>query len=138
MRRASRIAVLLLALGAALALSLVAYVVAEFSRPVLSEYANRLRFESAAWKAERRASDPMWPVRLRMVDDLLARISLAGMTREAVIELLGPPDNTPYFAAPGRMVYYLGPERGMFRIDSEWLVVETRDGKVTAAAIWTD
>ena len=57
-----------------------------------------------------------------MVDDLLKRNLLNGRSRAQVEELLGPADNTPYFRE-WDLVYHLGPERGLFGIDSEWLVV---------------
>jgi hypothetical protein len=57
-----------------------------------------------------------------MVDDLLKRHSLDEMTRAEVVALLGEPDDTPYFRE-WDMVYWLGPERGLIGIDSEWLVL---------------
>ena len=35
-------------------------------------------------------------------------------------------------------VYWLGPERGLFSIDSEWLVLKFKDNVVTRAAVLTD
>lgn len=104
MRRGLRIFIWVLALLATVALSFALYLVAEFSRPVASAYANRLPFNTEVWKRPPPGNDPAWPIRLRMVDDLLARTELVEMRREALVGLLGPPDNTPYFAAPGRMV----------------------------------
>ena len=57
-----------------------------------------------------------------MVDDLLERHKLDEMTRAEVVALLGEPDATPYFRE-WDMVYWLGPERGLMGIDSEWLVL---------------
>jgi hypothetical protein len=70
-----------------------------------------------------------------MVDDLLASGRLKDMTESQAIELLGPPDSkTVSFS-----YYYLVPERGFIRIDSETLVVEFgMDGKVSGARIYRD
>ena len=138
MKRGVRIVLWLMALLIACGISFVTYMVAGFGRPVASDYANRLPFDSAEWKLPKKDSDPLWPTRLRMVDHLLAKHSLTGMQRSEVVQLLGPPDDTPYFRAPNNMVYYLGPERGMFRIDSEWLVIEVSAQTVLSAEIRTD
>lgn len=57
-----------------------------------------------------------------MVDDLLERHQLTGMGRAEVVAILGEPDRTPYFRE-WDMIYWLGPERGLLGIDSEWLVL---------------
>jgi hypothetical protein len=61
--------------------------------------------------------------RVYMVDDLLSDYSLVGKTRGDVTKLLGSPTKDAYFMEPNNIVYYLGDERGIFRIDSEWLVI---------------
>ena len=137
MKTRVRIPLLLIGLLLAACLSFVSHVIAEFSYPVASEYANRLPFNSSRWKAGK-AIDPLWPDRLRMVDHLLDMHSLVGITRSQVVVLLGQPDDTEYFRAPNTMVYFLGPERGAFRIDSEWLVIELKGARVTSAEIRTD
>lgn len=38
--------------------------------------------------------------------------------------ILGPDTENAYFKEIDNMVYYLGPERGLISIDSEWLVIE--------------
>ncbi len=61
--------------------------------------------------------------RLRMVDDLIAKRRLDGATRDQLLTLLGPADETDHFR-DWDLVYWLGPERnGFMRIDSEWLVI---------------
>ena len=77
--------------------------------------------------------------RVRIVDDLLAGHALVGMTEAEITALLGS-DNSDrgYFAAPDRLVYYLGDERGWISIDSEWLLVEIADGVVDSYSITTD
>ena len=84
----------------------------------------RSSFDSAEWKGQKQISDD---VRIRMIDDLLRRYNFQGMTREQVVEILGEPDQTSYFK-DWDMVYWLGPERGFVRIDSEWLVFQL-DGR---------
>lgn len=58
-----------------------------------------------------------------MVDDLIAQKRLDGLTRTEVESLLGSSDQTEKWK-DWHLVYHLGPERrGLFRIDSEWLVI---------------
>ena len=77
--------------------------------------------------------------RTRIVDDLLADYELIGMTEPEVLELLGSHDNdSGYFQQESRLVYWLGPERGLMSIDSEWLILDCLDGIVTAWQITTD
>ncbi|HEY5618652.1 MAG TPA: hypothetical protein VIK60_11970 [Vicinamibacterales bacterium] len=94
-------------------------------------------FDSVAWRTNDQ-TDVMWPARLAMVDDLLARHELRGMSRESVTALLGPRDDTPSFR-DWDAAYWLGPERGLFRIDSEWLVLRFgSDGRVQEYQIVRD
>jgi hypothetical protein len=44
------------------------------------------------------------------------------MTRQHVIEPLGKPSDEGYFREFD-LVYWLGPERGLISIDSEWLAL---------------
>jgi len=106
-----------------------------FGTPVVKDYASRVAFDSAAWKAEN--GDAAQGIQIRMVDDLLARHKLVGMSRAQVEELLGVPPDTPSFREYD-YVYWLGPERGFISIDSEWLVVKINDGIVVTAKIVTD
>lgn len=73
-----------------------------------------------------------------MVDDLLETYELKGMTKEEIILLLGEATDTEYFKTENNMVYYLGPERGWIRIDSEWLVLEFKENMVTKTGIFRD
>jgi len=66
--------------------------------------------------------------RVYMVDDLLREYPLTGMTKDEVTALLGPPTETNYFQADDNLVYYLGDERGLISIDSEWLVIRLDGG----------
>jgi outer membrane protein assembly factor BamE (lipoprotein component of BamABCDE complex) len=73
-----------------------------------------------------------------MADRLVTRGTLLGKTREEVVELLGAPPSTEYFAN-WDLVYWLGPERGFIRIDSEWLVFQLdANGRVNDNRIVTD
>lgn len=100
-----------------------------FAAPGIDEALHRRGFDSSAWRTNDQ-TNVMWPARLAMVDDLLERHELRGMSREEITALLGPRDDTPYFR-DWDVVYWLGPERGLFRIDSEWLVLRFGfDGRV--------
>ena len=100
------------------------------------EWRQRIPFERAAWIAA--GTTDAEPQRTRMVDDLLRRTDFTGMTREQVTGMLGEPTNTEYFS-DWDMVYYLGPERGLFGIDSEWLVLMLdAQGTVSAYRVTTD
>lgn len=88
----------------------------------------RVRFDSSAWKSVP-ADDPG---KLAMVDDLLARHQLVGMTRTEIDAMLGTPPTTPFFQDYD-YVYWLGPERGFISIDSEWLGIAF-DGDIVVKA----
>jgi hypothetical protein len=106
-----------------------------FGSAVVEDYASRRSFDSGEWKAEnRRGADG---IRVQMVDDLLRRHDLVGMRRAQLEELLGVPPPTDYFSEYD-YVYWLGPERGAFSIDSEWLVVKCRQDLVVSAEVVTD
>lgn len=87
----------------------------------------RVPFESETWKKFPRSSNEwprtdLRPIRLRMIDDLVAKHDFKGKTREEVESLLGSKTKTEYFAE-WDLVYYLGPGRyGNAIGDSEWLV----------------
>jgi hypothetical protein len=99
--------------------------------------AKRLPFEQAVWKANPDSSE-MDPVRLRMVDDLLAHHNFVGMSRAEIDDLLGSPAPTDKFR-DWDLVYWLGPEPGSFRIDSEWLVFKfDKENKVSAYRLVSD
>ena len=90
-------------------------------------------FSSPNWKEP--ASEG---VRLSMVDALVRTHRLEGMHRDEIVDLLGPPPDSDYFRE-WDAVYWLGPERGWIRIDSEWLVLRFgADDRVTEWAIVRD
>ena len=108
--------------------------------PSAEDYAHRLEFDAAQWRDQAHdREDPMWPTRLRMVDDLIADKRLDGRTRAEVEALLGRGDETSKWRE-WDLVYHLGPERrGMFRIDSEWLVIRfDASGRVSTYRIVGD
>ncbi|MED4531245.1 outer membrane protein assembly factor BamE domain-containing protein [Metabacillus fastidiosus] len=77
--------------------------------------------------------------RVYMVDDLLNDYDLNGKTKKEVTNLLGTPTETEYFKTENNIVYYLGDERGLISIDSEWLVIEFDDNeKVKKYMVVTD
>ena len=62
--------------------------------------------------------------RVHMVDNLLEEYDLVKMTMDEVTVLLGTATETNYFKEKDNIVYYLGDERGLIPIDSEWLMLE--------------
>lgn len=96
-----------------------------------------MAFDAQTWR-DSKPDFSLTSVRLRMVDDLLSRSPLVGMTLDEIEALLGPRDDTPYFA-DADLVYFLGQERHPFGIDSEWLVVRLGpDGRAVTASLATD
>jgi hypothetical protein len=110
--------------------------------PTISGYIYQEDFDAVEWRAQDRSfSDPMWPPRLRMVDNLISSGRLNGLSETEVFELLGPPQEKgfPYGVAKEDTHYYLGPERGIVRMDSEWLVIRfNSEGKVEKYWIYRD
>jgi len=93
------------------------------------------RFDSVVWRDETQLRRG---VRLEMADRLIARGTLNGRTRSEVVDLLGEPPPTEYFAE-WNLVYWLGPERGFISIDSEWLVLRLgKAGRVVEVRIVRD
>ncbi|SMC56276.1 hypothetical protein [Papillibacter cinnamivorans] len=78
--------------------------------------------------------------RVDIVDDMLAKYRVIGMTEEEITALLGGDDGkyARYSPEEDSIVYYLGPERGLFSIDSEWLVITFRSGAVSDYTVRTD
>jgi len=78
--------------------------------------------------------------RVELVDDLIDRKMLDGLTENEVLELLGEPEKNNYYfkSLEWDFIYYLGLERGLFRIDSEWLLIWIEDGVVDRYEIHRD
>ena len=100
------------------------------------------KFDAELWRNQEQVEhNTMWPPRLCMVDNLMSSGKLKGLTRSQVVQLLGPPHdkNFPGGAMNCDIHYYLGPERGFIRIDSEWLFITLGDnGKVNKYWIYRD
>ena len=107
-----------------------------FLGPVVKDYANRKSFDATQWKDEKLVNSKD-PIRIKMVDDLLNKNKLIGMSKSEVNNLLGVPPKTGYFSNYD-YVYWLGPERGFMSIDSEWLVIKFENDRVVEARITRD
>ena len=93
-------------------------------------------FDATRWREAAASDNP--PVRLQMIDSLMRSRRIDNLTRSQVDALLGPPNGDGYFA-DWDLVYWLGPERGWMRIDSEWLVIRFGpSGRVTEYRIVRD
>ena len=125
-----------ISIGFGFLLSYVGLLAYMFGSPVVKDYASRMPFDSSKWQNEELVNTRN-PVRIRMVDDMLKKHNLVGMTKENLIALLGIPPKTGYFSNYD-FVYWLGPERGFFSIDSEWLVIKLEDDKVVEAMVVRD
>ena len=77
-------------------------------------------------------------IRVDMVDDMLEKYDLHGLTKKEIISLLGDETQDAYFKEDNNMVYWLGPERGLISIDSEWLVIVFENGIVADYYITCD
>ena len=76
--------------------------------------------------------------RRQMAERMLARRTLLEKSRDEVVAMLGRPSQEGYFTT-WDLVYLLGPEKGPFGIDSEWLVVTLGEsGQVSEASIQRD
>lgn len=106
----------------------------------ISDFWHREKFDAELWRTSANINGE-WPPRLCMVDSLMKQKILDGLTKEKVIELLGEPASKgfPLGAIDCDIHYYLGPERGFMRIDSEWLFITfDTDGKVKRYWIYRD
>lgn len=74
----------------------------------------------------------------RLVNDLLQEHTLTGMDTDALFALLGEETPVPVESGKINYCYYLGPERGLISIDSEWLVLTVEENRVTAIDFATD
>jgi hypothetical protein len=93
-----------------------------------------IQFSSVQWcKAPLYGSDN---TRYKMYKDLIARYTLKGMTKEEIIELLGPQSDPAYFK-DWDLRYWLGPEPG-WKIDSIWLVIKLKNNRVDKYQLITD
>jgi len=91
------------------------------------------KFNSEDWKINKSK-------RIELIDDLIEKKQLDSLLENEVIDLLGEPlTNCGYFLSSGRdMIYHLGPERSLMRIDSEWLLIWVENDHVKKYEIRTD
>lgn len=91
-------------------------------------------FDSDVWKnVKLYFSDS---TRYEMYDDLINKYKLIGMTKEEIVELLGPQSDPAYFK-DWDLRYWLGREPGI-GIDSIWLVIKLENNKVIYFKTVTD
>lgn len=101
----------------------------------LTRYLPLRTFDSAVWQEVR---GEFSEVRVTMIESLVRGRRLDGLSRAQVLDLLGEPDGGLYFQE-WDMVYWLGPQRGLFGIDSEWLVLRIgSDGRVSEYQVVED
>jgi len=67
--------------------------------------------------------------RVYIVNDLLNKYKLNGMTMDEVTTLLGTPIESSKFQDDNKIEYNLGNERGFISIDTESLIIEFDDSK---------
>jgi len=92
-----------------------------------------IKFDSLQWKNVPQNSSV--DTRYRMHKDLIAKYKLIGMTREEIIELLGPSSDLTSFKE-WDFNYILGPDPGM-GIDPVWLVIKLQNNRVAKYRIIT-
>ena len=65
------------------------------AKDVITEYSQRVPFNSADWKSpdNQNHKRQKYAIRIRMVDDSFDSHKLIGMTRKEAIQLLGPSDD---------------------------------------------
>jgi len=68
--------------------------------------------------------------RTYMIDNLLKNHPLEGKTQQEIIAMLGDNIEMNYFQDENNIVYYLGDERGLISVDSEWLIIHLDDNEV--------
>ncbi|WP_342488715.1 hypothetical protein MKX67_20875 [Cytobacillus sp. FSL W7-1323] len=76
--------------------------------------------------------------RVGMIDDLLNTYDLKNRHYNEVIEKLGTPTENTYFKSDNNIVYYLGNERSIISIDSEWLIITFKENRVANYELKTD
>ncbi|HMS45718.1 MAG TPA: hypothetical protein PKC68_08160 [Alphaproteobacteria bacterium] len=104
-----------------------------FLWPYWKDYFNHQAFDSNQWKTSMTQHVDEIPIRQYMVDDLMRRYTLIGLSSQELEELLGlPSQKTQNQPPPLQYYYWLGPERGFLGFDSEFLVITIENNRVTA------
>ena len=91
-------------------------------------------FDREAWLDA--AEDPEG-ARYLMVEDLLDRGLVQGLSMDAAEKLLGPATDTQHFAGAGPC-WYLGPEPSFLGIDSAWLLLDVEGDQIVGGRVVTD
>jgi len=92
-------------------------------------------FDSDRWKQAERLDDQ---VRIQMIEHPMWSGKLDGMSRTELLALLGAPSNVGY-VRDRDYVYWLGNERSLLSLDSEWLVVDVdASGRVSRYEVVSD
>jgi hypothetical protein len=106
---------------------------------VYAAFFGPLPFVRSWWQAADYDYADLLHKRHRIADGLLLTGALVGKSRAEIVAMLGEPTETNDFSEEWGLVYMLGSERGLFLIDSEWLVVRMDImGSVQQAAIVRD
>lgn len=103
-------------------------------KPHIKSYLNRKTFNSAEWASDAANNSG---VRLQMIDSLQESHHLLGKAKSEIDALLGVPPKTGYFKNYD-YVYWLGSERSIFSIDSEWLVIKFQNDLVIETKVVSD
>jgi hypothetical protein len=94
----------------------------------------KLPFEKEEWLHGTSKNQQNFP-RLEMADDLMAKKTLYGMGKKEILAMLGEPDQKDVQWGEKDqfgLLYWLGPERGLMSVDSEWLgITFDKKGKVS-------
>lgn len=81
------------------------------------------KFDAEKW-ADPKLVEHKPYIRLSMIADLTENYITRGQGKAEVLELLGEPTDTEYFADHD-LIYWLGPHQTMFTsVDSVWLVID--------------
>ena len=115
----------------------IAIVIAVVAWCIYLMFKTPLPFNKSRW--DKRCSG-IHPLKLphRMADRLVGSDVLIGKSAAEVITLLDEPKPSGYFKSYD-FAYCLGPQRGFFPMDNEWLVLKLdENGEVFEAAVVSD
>jgi hypothetical protein len=104
----------------------------------IKERLQRRAFDPILWKSN--VADRRDPVRSRMVDDLLNKNKLAGLSKQQVADLLGKPEmNDENYLKSQVWRYWLGGETQAFiKIKYKWLLLDFNDqGNVNRCTVFS-
>jgi hypothetical protein len=119
----------------------VAFLLTRVTRPELPVGSDIDAFDAVRWQADKITDSEIGALtpRQRMLKGAVAAARNANSRRE-IEASLGPTLDTAYFRDSGRdLIYILGPERGVFSMDNEWLLIWLdANGKMARFQIATD